>query len=239
MRNIIIGDIHGCREAFERLLYEIGFDRRENALILLGDLLDLGPDPCGTYAAVRSLKEEMQDRMVILRGDHEQMMLDALLPTRGQIANGLIWRENGGRETTASFRERKLSPGKAAAWIRDNTRTWYDEGQFLCAHGDVRDEIIWNNAALDLIWGNEGVRMNDYRGRLALVGLTQVEVPTFFDGSGGEPSFHPQCGTWYELPARGMIALDTGAGSGGALTAMITENGWMRFERIPDKGEEI
>lgn len=238
MRTIIVGDIHGCRNAFEKLLREIGFDRRENSLILLGDLLDYGPDPCGTYIAVRNLKEAMQDRMVILRGDHDQMMLDALIPTRGQIANGLIWRENGGKETTASFRRQKLSPGKAAAWIRDNSRIWYDDGQFLCAHGDIRDEVIWNNADLDLVWGNEGVRSNNYRGKLALVGHTEVREPTYLDGSGREASFHPQYGTWFELPARGMIALDTGAGNGGPLTAMITENGWMRFEKAEEKGEQ-
>lgn len=234
MRTIIVGDIHGCRGAFLRLLENIGFDRNENPLILLGDLFDWGPDPCGTYIAVRSLKEEMKDRMVLIRGDHDQMMLDAVIPTRGQIANSLIWRGNGGRETLGSFRRRKMQPGSAAAWLRDNTRVWYEDDLFLCAHGNIRDEVIWNNSNLDLIWGNEGVHSNTYRGKLALVGHTQVPTPTYLDGSGGEPSFHPKYGTWFELPKRGMIALDTGAGNGGALSCLITENGWMRFECEPE-----
>lgn len=55
MRTVIISDIHGESAAFQELLEQIGFDRRENQLILLGDALDGGADACGTYLKILSL----------------------------------------------------------------------------------------------------------------------------------------------------------------------------------------
>ena len=39
-------------------------------------------------------------------------------------------------------------------------------------------------------------------------------------------------GKWIELPATGLIAIDTGGVFGGAFTAAIIENGRLRFEKI-------
>ncbi|MDQ0152650.1 serine/threonine protein phosphatase 1 [Moryella indoligenes] len=231
MRTVIISDIHGESAAFQELLEQIGFDRRENQLILLGDALDGGADACGTYFKIRALKEEMGERLVYIRGEHEQMFMDAELLTRGQLANAFLWQQNGGKETLAALKRRKVSAGKTAAWLRDNTRLWYEEQDFICVHGDIRDEVVWNNSQETFLWGNEGVHSNNYAGKLAIVGHTELEMPVYLDGSGTESSFHPNYGTWFELPGRGMIAMDTGCGYGGALTAMLIEHGWMRFER--------
>ena len=63
-----------------------------------------------------------------------------------------------------------------------------------------------------------------------VIGHAQQETPAYLDGYGGESRFHPSYGTWFELPKTGLIAMNTGCGFGGPLTAMIIENGWMRFE---------
>ena len=233
MRTVIIGDIHGCADRLQSLLRRIGFDPAQNELILLGNLMDYGPDSFGVYRMVRDLKEAMGKRLVILRGDHDQMLMDANLMTRGQMANSLLWKQNGGNETVRSFKAAGQKVSKAAVWLRDNTRTWYEDLSFLCVHGDIRDEVIWNNSDMDLIWGRQAVLSNDYSGKLCIVGSTPMESPTYLDGSGAESAFHPPCGTWFELPKRGLIALDTGCGKlpEGKLTAMLVENGWMRFEQ--------
>ena len=98
MRTIIIGDIHGHSERLAALLKMIGFDPAENTLVLLGNLIDYGPDSFGVYRMVRDLKEQMDDRLIVIRGDHEQMMMDGNLLTRGQMANFLLWKQNGGEE---------------------------------------------------------------------------------------------------------------------------------------------
>ena len=112
MRTIILSDIHGEAETLCCMLEELNFDSATEELVVLGDALDYGTSPAETYIALRNLAERMEKRFVYIRGEHEQMLLDALLLTRGQIANGLLWKQNGGRETLESLQERKLSPGK-------------------------------------------------------------------------------------------------------------------------------
>ena len=231
MRTVILADICGHPETAGRLLEKIGFDQRENTLVFLGDLMDFGPDPVGAYIFARNLSEAMKDRFVYICGEHEQMFMDAELLKRGQIAGKVLWGQNGGKATAASFNARGISLGKTAIWLRDHTRRWYEADDFICVHADIRDEIVWNNMEDTFIWGGDAVTYNDYSGKLAVVGHTQLDRPAYLDGSGGESRFHPGYGTWFELPPRGLIAMNTGCGSGGPLTAMIIENGWMRFEK--------
>ena len=75
MRNIIIGDIHGCSQAFHALLKKVklvGDDR----LILLGDLFDRGPDSFEVFRTVRQLAGTMEEDFVLLRGNHEDYLLN-------------------------------------------------------------------------------------------------------------------------------------------------------------------
>ena len=232
MRTILIGDVHGHLDALKTLLWSVGLNRETDQLVLLGNLMDYGPDSCGVYLFVRELQEDMKRRLICIRGNHEQMFMDSELLTRGQMANRFLWKDSGGKETLRSFKDYRHSTGKAGAWLRDNTRPWFEDLDFIAVHGDIRDEIVWNNSQDTFIWGSDGVTYNDYSGKLTVVGHTQVDTPTYLDGSRGESRFHPKYGTWFELPKRGMIAIHTGCGFGGNLTAMIIENGWMRFEYV-------
>lgn len=78
MKTIIIGDIHGCFTEFTELLEkcEIG---SEDRLILLGDLMDRGPKSREVFEKVCELKESMGDRFYLVRGNHEEMLLDAII----------------------------------------------------------------------------------------------------------------------------------------------------------------
>ena len=229
MRSIIISDLYGETGALSGVLAAAGFDRKQDTLVFLGNLMDLGPDPFGAYRMVRDLKTEMENRLVLLCGDHERMFIDSELLTRGQLANGLIWRQNGGKETVDAFKKRGVSTGKAAVWLKENLRTWYEDLDFIAVHGDIRDDIIWNNSEDNFVWGNQGVLYNDYSGKLAVVGNAPVKAPTYLDGSGNP--FRPELryGVWYSLPKNGMIALNTGLDTPGKLTAMIIENRNMYF----------
>jgi hypothetical protein len=48
MKAIIIGDIHGCSREFSALLEKVA-PNRDDQLVLLGDLLNKGPDPLGVF----------------------------------------------------------------------------------------------------------------------------------------------------------------------------------------------
>ena len=68
-RTIAIGDIHGCVEEFAQLVKEVEYKRGEDRLLLLGDLIDRGPDPAG----VVRLAQELDAESVL--GNHEEKAL--------------------------------------------------------------------------------------------------------------------------------------------------------------------
>lgn len=58
-RTIIIGDVHGCLDELIELLEVVGYSpNTEQRLILLGDLMDRGPDPVGVVRYARSISAE-------------------------------------------------------------------------------------------------------------------------------------------------------------------------------------
>src|SRR5918999_1425667 len=78
MSTFVIGDVHGRRVQLQKLIGMLPFDAaRGDTLVLLGDLVDRGEDVPGTVADVIALRRSLPfERMVILRGNHEQMLLD-------------------------------------------------------------------------------------------------------------------------------------------------------------------
>ena len=67
----VVGDIHGCFTKLQAGLGRIGFDRDKDRLLCVGDLVDRGPD---SISVVHLLDEKW---MFSVRGNHEQMCLDA------------------------------------------------------------------------------------------------------------------------------------------------------------------
>lgn len=75
--NIIIGDLHGCRDEFNNLLDKIKYDSKTHRLILVGDIIDRGPDPVGLLRQIRNMQIESvlanhEDKMLRWRR-HEEM----------------------------------------------------------------------------------------------------------------------------------------------------------------------
>lgn len=57
-RTIFVGDIHGCIDEFEELLEKLSYDASNDRLILLGDLLDRGPDSVAVVKKARAMNLE-------------------------------------------------------------------------------------------------------------------------------------------------------------------------------------
>lgn len=112
MRKFAISDIHGHLVTFKALLQQLDFSR-EDELFLLGDFIDRGPDSKGVIDHVEHLKASGY-RVQCLRGNHEQMAIDA--PTDLTTRNA--WLRYGGRETCDSFGTRDFSvPDDYLAWM--------------------------------------------------------------------------------------------------------------------------
>lgn len=78
MRTFIIGDIHGRRSQLCALLALMPRDEEKDTLVFLGDLVDRGEDAPGVVEEVIKLKKNNPERVVCIRGNHEQMLLNCV-----------------------------------------------------------------------------------------------------------------------------------------------------------------
>ena len=94
--NYVISDIHGCYDAYCRLLKKIHFSD-EDMLYVLGDAVDRGPEP------IRLLQDlMMRPNVIFILGNHEYMMLQYLSPDATDIAIRR-WNRNGNAPTLAAY----------------------------------------------------------------------------------------------------------------------------------------
>lgn len=74
-RILAISDIHGEIDLFEQLLEKVQYNPMNDQLILLGDYVDRGPNAKAVLTKVISLQGE---GAIVLKGNHEDMMIKAL-----------------------------------------------------------------------------------------------------------------------------------------------------------------
>lgn len=84
-RLFLVGDLHGCYDQLLEKLERQRFDRDNDLLISVGDIIDRGPK---NLECLRMLREKW---FVAVRGNHEQMAIDALAS-----GDDRMWRNNGG-----------------------------------------------------------------------------------------------------------------------------------------------
>lgn len=88
-RNVwVVGDLHGCYTNLMGRLYELKFDTAQDLLISVGDLIDRGSEN------VECLELITMPWFRAVRGNHEQMMIDAI--EAGYGSKEAHWRQNGG-----------------------------------------------------------------------------------------------------------------------------------------------
>lgn len=76
MRTYVVGDIHGRCAQLLNLLDMLPRDPQTDTLVFLGDLIDRGADAPGCVDHIVKLTRENPERVICLRGNHEQMLLD-------------------------------------------------------------------------------------------------------------------------------------------------------------------
>lgn len=215
---VAIGDVHGHAAMLDQLYAAIreetaGIDpARPRYLVHLGDYIDRGPDSRGVLARIREGLPGFAT--VALRGNHEQMMLDAV--TLPGFENMMLWLRNGGNAALASYGLEAIGPAAAAAelaeahaddlaWLDGLPHYWLTE-HFLFVHaGIVPGRPIAEQKAKDLIWIRDAFLNSPLdHGVLVVHGHT----PTY----DGEPEVMPN-----------RLNLDTGAAFGGPLTAAVLD----------------
>lgn len=140
-RVAVIGDMHGQHNLFRELVDAI--DRPgETELILLGDLVDRGPDSRGCLELARDLENGAGGfrNVVTLPGNHEQMMYLGCLAPRGSWAGNFV--ANGGALTCEEFDydiQAMLDalPRQMMSRLAGESPAWHQSGDLLFIHAGI------------------------------------------------------------------------------------------------------
>lgn len=139
-RVLAIGDIHGVASALDALL-EVVAPSPDDLVITLGDYVDRGIDSAGVIERIIKLSARCQ--LVPLRGNHEEMMLDA---RRGPEFLEL-WKRLGGDTALMSYAPDEDAPGLEripdSHWhlLEHTCRDIYESDSHLFVHGGVDPKL--------------------------------------------------------------------------------------------------
>lgn len=218
-RYYVVGDIHGRLDLFDALIHAIEKDdkKRDDAdtrIILLGDLVDRGPDSAGVIARTRKWQKKRNVR--VLAGNHEEMFLQSF--EKVDVLRHFL--KHGGRETIMSYGiSRKqfnaltldelfaalpnLVPQKDREFLA-GFEEMIIAGDYLFVHAGIDPGApVDAQKRSDLLWIRD--RFLDHEGPLEKV---VVHGHTIFDKV-------MDCGN--------RIGIDTGAFRSGVLTALVLE----------------
>lgn len=210
----LVGDVQGCDAALEQLLREIGFSPSRDRLVLLGDLVNRGPQSLAVLRRVAALGAAATSVL----GNHDLHLLAAASGARA-VKRG---------DTFADV----LQAGDAARWV-EWLRTQplaHEEAGWLCVHAGVVPQ--WSReqtlalaaevqmllrgpdlaAFLPLMYGNEPRRWQDQlagaeRWRFIINTLTRTRFCSdegVLDFSSTESAAAAPAGyrAWFEVPGR-------------------------------------
>lgn len=232
-----IGDIHGQLTMLVGLLKQLRALplQAEDTLLFLGDYVDRGENSRGVIDLLIALREE-HPNCIFLRGNHEQMMLDACTGPPSQpseVPNYVIhsdqtnhWLQNGGIETLLSYQVvnymqwRSCVPDSHWEFLRSTEMEFETPCYHFVHAGLLPPGRDWEGVAYDLdprLWIREPF--------LSYRKLFNDKVVVFG---------HTPQRNGVPLIERNKIGIDTGAVFGGRLTAVALEpNARMgRFQRL-------
>lgn len=132
-RIFAIGDIHGCNEAFQQMLFNEIKIKKPDKVYCIGDYIDRGPDSIRVIDTIISLRKKGY-HIHTLRGNHEQMMMDS---ERGK-EEFEHWNINGGDTTLQSFDVAKYAamPEKYKHFFR-NTKYYISTKDYVFVHAGL------------------------------------------------------------------------------------------------------
>ncbi len=241
-RCYVIGDVHGRLDLLSTLLDQIAShsaarDPRETIIVLLGDLIDRGPESQGVVALARTWRPgqpfgtfEATPRLVVLSGNHEDLLVRGLTGSPSALPR---WLGVGGDATARSYgvavgdlfgrepdeialRLEQAIPRTDIAYL-GGLPTSARFGDYLLVHAGVRPGIAFQDQSPeDLRW------------------IRKPFLESRADHGGVVVHGHSESADVEDLPNR--IGIDTGAYRTGILTALWIEEEERGFLQAKDLG---
>ncbi len=213
-RFLVFGDIHGEWEKFRSLLRQVQPDFDTDEVVFLGDYIDRGPAPKKVLDFMMTLPK--CETIHLLRGNHEQMMLDAFRDFWNQSPSQWdmqLWLENGGdvtfRQIATSAEEFrryaefcKKTELSFSAEIDGRLYRFSHAGFYYDASWDLAtpEDFLWDRSLADAVRDHRPIR---YRDGVDFVDMTVVVGHTM------TPIIREGC---YEpIVTKEVIFMDTGS----------------------------
>lgn len=174
---VAIGDIHGCINSLNALLEQLK-PYSDRHFVFVGDYIDRGPD---SQACVERVIEFSKDhKTTILRGNHEQMLLDAF-ETKSMAG----WMRNGGSETLRSYDEtgNKMELPYQHHHFYRNTKLYLNSKDYFFVHAGLDPdttiaEAIYLNDTEQFMWEREHLNQkNNLFEKKIVFGHTPMHEP--------------------------------------------------------------
>lgn len=211
----MIGDVQGCNDALGRLLDEIDFSPSRDRLVLLGDLVNRGPDSLAVLQRLIGLGAAAH----CLLGNHDLHLL--------AVANGVRKLHRG--DTVADILQ-SSERDAMLEWLRSRPLAWREHGvlmvhagvlpqwnsdQVLALAGEVEAVLRGNDwvAFMHQMYGNQPAQWHDGlqgadRLRVIVNALTRLRYCTpdgrmeFETKSGGAQDAPPGYLPWFDVTGR-------------------------------------
>jgi hypothetical protein len=221
-RTIVVSDIHGCLQELDALLSSCAFLRGTDRLVLIGDLMDRGPDPVGVVRRARELGAET------VRGNHDDKHLrwrdhEARKATRPAYRNPMRPLSEAAQNANAALTDEDL------AYLRATPYSLALDGNWIAVHAGLATNRPLSEQKPDVLMR---VRYVNEEGHLANAGTDWKAPPdahlwaTRWPGPQSVVYGHivhdlarprvdePRPGVW-------CYGIDTGCCFGGRLTALL------------------
>lgn len=230
-----IGDLQGCNEPFQRLLNTIDFSPSRDALVVLGDLVNRGPNSLGVLRSLAALGDAAQ----CLLGNHDLHLL--------AVARGI---RTPGRKDTLQDVLRAPDRDPLLDWLRHRNMAIHTHGWLMVHAGVLPQWTLAQTMALaaeletvlrgpDLkdflssMYGNMPAQWHDSlegadRLRVVVNALTRLRFCTNegameFSANEGASSGPPGYMPWFELPHRATADIPIAFGHWSALVSDRTD----------------
>lgn len=194
METIFIGDIHGCSREFSALLDHVSPGRGDR-LILLGDLVNKGPDPAGVLEIFATVD------CVCLLGNHD--------------LDHLKWK-GGGIPKVESIVTKELIPAPLyEKFLEEVVRMppLFERSDFIAVHGGLLNGVALSEQPLEVMTGDRNLS-NDWKDEIIL------DRPLVT----GHKRYGSDQAVPYIVEGK-FYGIDTGCVYGGCLTALRLPSG--------------
>jgi serine/threonine protein phosphatase 1 len=154
MRRLVIGDIHGGYRSMMQCFERAKFDKENDKLICVGDIVDGWPETMKCVDELLTVKN-----FVFVVGNHDKWAYDWAKHGEG---DNMLWLKQGGENTIKSYDSVNRDMPEEHIKFFERSVLWHEEDDILFVHGgidpwepmekQVAFNVMWDRNILQLAW---------------------------------------------------------------------------------------